>query len=423
VSNYTIRAILIFGILVIIGIISLQFGFVHRSYKQEDKQLDRSIRITLQNTAEKLSAYHEGSLPYDNIIHQYSSNYYVVNINNIIDVKVLEYYLVKEFERRNLKLDFEYAIYDCATDEMVYGNYVKLSDKEQVDREMKEFPKYDEYIYYFGIYFPNKKHLILENLSVWYFISSILFVVIIFFAYSMFVILKQKRLSEIQKDFIHNITHEFKTPLTSISLSADVLSEKDIITEPDRLEKYARIIKEQATHLHDQVLRVLQFSNNENLRARLKPTTIDLKEFIYEILNGFELRFKNENVQVDIDKAKGKLSVSADKTHLKNVIINIIDNALKYSGTNPKINISLFKVHQYIILSIKDNGEGIDKKYSKKVFEKFFRIPTGNIHNVKGFGLGLSYVKSVAKAHKWKLHLISEKNRGTEIKISFNKSL
>ena len=418
-SRYTIKTLIILGSIAIIGILSIQLYFISSSYKQEGKQLDQSIRIALQNVAEKLSAYHNTSLPYDNIIHQYSQNYYVVNINNIIDVKVLEYYLTKEFTTRNLKLDFDYAIYDCTTDKMVYGNYINLSETKYEDYDNKTFPKWDEYTYYFGVQFRNRKNLIFQNMSVWYFISSILFIVVMFFGYSMFIILRQKRLSEIQKDFIHNITHEFKTPLTSITLSADVLADKNIINEPDRLRKYSDIIKEQSVHLHDQVMKILQSSNNERIKPSLKITDINIFKFINDIIEGFEARLKKENAQINFLAEDENINIKADRTHCKNVIINLIDNALKYSNNKPEIDIMVRKEGKKIILIIRDYGKGIDKKYERKVFEKFFRIPTGNIHNIKGFGLGLSYVKNVVKAHNWKIKLSSKLMEGTEIKIYF----
>lgn len=418
-SRYTIKVLIFIGSLAIIGILTVQLHFISRSLRQENKQLDQTIRIALQHVAEKLSAYHETSLPYENIIHQYSPNYYVVNINDIIDVKVLEYYLTKEFDTRNLKLDFEYAIYDCATDKMVYGNYVNLSEKASKERQDKVFPKWDEYIYYFGVYFPNRRKIVMESLSVWYFISSILFVVVIFFGYSMFIILKQRRLSEIQKDFIHNITHEFKTPLTSISLSADVLSEDEIINEPERLKKYAGIIKTQASHLHEQVLKVLHNSDNEDNKFQLKISDVDLNVLISEIIEGFEARINKENVTIIFNRHLKNAVIKADKVHFKNSVINIIDNAIKYSGKKPVVDITLEKESHGILLTVKDNGKGIDKKYSKKVFEKFYRVPTGNIHDVKGFGLGLSYVKNVARAHGWKIKLISESGKGSAFRIFF----
>ena len=416
-SRYTIRTLIILGSIAILGIISVQLYFIKRSYRVESRQLDQSIRITLQNVAEKLYDYHESSLPYENIIQKISPNYYVVNVNDVIDIKVLEFYLVKEFETRNLGLDFEYAIYDCATDRMVYGSYINLSEKDHKEREDKTFPKTEEYLYYFGIYFPNINKFILESMSVWYFISSILFIVVMFFAYSMFIILRQKRLSEIQKDFIHNITHEFKTPLTSISLSADVLQDKEILTEPERLMKYTSIIKEQAIHLHDQVLKVLQHATHENLGPSLKKERIELTGMIQEIVSGLDARLKKDNGMIHIHGEDETHYIRADKIHIKNAIINLLDNALKYAAPNPVIEIVCRKENRFIVLTVSDNGPGIDKKYLSRVYDKFFRVPTGNIHNVKGFGLGLSYVKNVVKAHNWKIKLKSVRNEGTEISI------
>jgi two-component system phosphate regulon sensor histidine kinase PhoR len=239
----TIRLTIILGIISIIGIIVVQVYLLQKNFSLKERQLNQSIQIALRNVAEILSEYNNSVLPYENVVYQYSSNYYLVNVNNIIDAELLEHYLIKELSKINLYLDFEYGIYDCHTDKMVYGNYVQMSDNNHVKKTRKNLPKYDEYIYYFGVYFPERQKYVLSDFVIWYILTAILLIVIIFFGYTQFVILRQKQLSEIQKDFIDNLTHEFKTPITSLKLSAEVLSDKEIINEPSRIKKYVSIIK------------------------------------------------------------------------------------------------------------------------------------------------------------------------------------
>ena len=223
----TIRLTIILGIISIIGIIVIQVYLLQRNFSLKERQLNQSIQIALRNVAEILSEYNNTVLPYENVVYQYSSNYYLVNVNDIIDAELLEYYLIKELNKININLDFEYGIYDCYTDEMVYGNYINLSDNNQVQKTKKNLPKYDKYVYYFGVYFPERQKYVFSDFVIWYILTAVLLIVIIFFGYSQFVIMKQKQLSEIQKDFIDNLTHEFKTPITSLKLSAEVLSDKE----------------------------------------------------------------------------------------------------------------------------------------------------------------------------------------------------
>ena len=215
----TIRATIILGIISIIGIIVIQVYLLQKDFSLKERQLNQSIQIALRNVAEILSEYNNTTLPYENVVYQYSSNYYLVNVNDIIDAELLEYYLIKEFNKININLDFEYGIYDCYTDEMVYGNYIHLSDNNQVQKTKKNLPKYNQYIYYFGVYFPERQKYILSDFVIWYILTAILLIVIIFFGYSQFVIMKQKQLSEIQKDFIQK---ESQKELLKIYLKMDL---------------------------------------------------------------------------------------------------------------------------------------------------------------------------------------------------------
>ena len=226
----TIRLTIILGIISITGIIVIQVYLLQKNFSIKERQLNQSIQIALRNVAVMLSEYNNATLPYDNVVYQYSSNYYLVNVNDIIDAELLEHYLKKELKKINLNLDFEYGIYDCHTDRMVYGNYVQMTDKPS-RKSKKPLPKYDEYVYYFGVFFPGRQKYILSDFIAWYILTAILLIVILFFGYTQFVIMRQKQLSEIQKDFIDNLTHEFKTPITSLKLSAEALSDKDIIND------------------------------------------------------------------------------------------------------------------------------------------------------------------------------------------------
>jgi len=414
----TIRLTIILGIISIIGIVVVQVYLLQKNFSLKERQQNQSIQIALRNVAEILSEYNNTVLPYENIVYQYSSNYYLVNVNDIIDAELLEHYLIKELNRINLNLDFEYGIYDCHTDKMVYGNYVQLSDKNHVKKTRKNLPKYDEYIYYFGVYFPERQKYILSDFVIWYILTAILLIVIIFFGYSQFIIMRQKQLSEIQKDFIDNLTHEFKTPITSLKLSAEVLSDKEIINEPARIKKYVIIINEQSQKLLDQVDNILQMTNTDIRKLVLNKEKINLHEVIQRVADSFNLRLRNKKGKISLNLNAQNPIIVADENHLTNSLYNLIDNSLKYTVKDPRINVLTKTVTNKILLYIIDNGIGISKEYYSKVFRKFYRIPTGNIYNVKGFGLGLSYVKRIVTGHKWKIKVESNEGEGCKFIIS-----
>lgn len=411
-----IRLVIILGVISIIGVIAIQVYFFQISFNNEERKLNQKIQVALWDVVEQI--YELNNIRYvgKNPVYQYSSDYYVVNVNDFINPEVLEHYLIKTFEKQNIKLDFEYAIYDCQSDEMQYGKYVNLSKKKDKPSKI-ELPKHDEFIYYFGVYFPWRKQYILGNINSVYYLSGMLIFVVLFLAYALIVILQQRRFSELQKDVVNNLTHEFKTPLSSIILSSEVLDDDKIVTEPDRIKKYSSIIKDQANSLLTHIEKVLGMSVIENA-GKLDKEYVNLHNHIENLVNEISSRAQNQNTQFNYHLDAEEDKICAEKFHLNNLLFNLIDNAIKYCKQQPIIEISTKSNGKNILLKIKDNGIGIDKKYQKKVFKKFFRIPTGDVHNVKGFGLGLSYVKDIIQKHKWKLQIDSELDNGTQFVIT-----
>ncbi len=411
-----IRFIVILGSFAIIGIIVIQIYWLQKAWNIKEKQFNQTIFIGLKNVAEKLATYNQIELPNENPVSQLSSNYFVVNANSIIDVNVLDYYLHTEFDILNIDADYEYAIYDCHDDKMVYGNYVSAGRKAKNLEMTTNLPKYSDYIYYFGVNFPSKTNSLTGDMGLWIIFSAILAVSLIFFAYAIFIILRQKRLSELQKDFINNMTHEFKTPISSINISADVISNPAIVKDPDRLQNYGAIIKQENERLNNQVEKVLQIARIEKSGFELKKEPVRLNEVILEVAghcksnNGGEVKFETR-----LDDGIGE--IVADKLHLTNIIHNLTDNAIKYAEQIPEIQIITQLKENKILFKVRDNGPGISKEHQKRVFQKFFRIPTGNVHNVKGFGLGLYYVKNICQSHRWKISLESEINKGSTFVI------
>lgn len=418
-NRKTFRLVVVLGAIAIIGIVLIQIYWVRQLFNIQEEQFDVSIKVALTKVAEQMYEFNQSTLPNESTVNQRASNYYVVNINDVIDANVLEHFLTTEFEKRNLDLDFEYSIYDCSSDKMVYGDYISFSNKQEKPPKLTELPKYDEFIYYFGIYFPTKSTYLISKMQIWIFSSFVMLIVIAFYAYALFVMMKQKRLSEFQKDFIDNMTHEFKTPISTISISADVLSQPEIVQKPEKLQNYATIIKSEAGRLNNQVEKVLQMSKIEKDTFELKKEKLDLHKIVKNALANLEGGFKQKNCQIEQKLLAKKSFIEADKVHLKNTIYNLLDNALKYSKENPKIILQTQNQKNKLILSISDNGIGMDKTMQKRVFDKFFRVPTDNIHDVKGFGIGLNYVKTIVEAHGWEIELESKLGIGTTFKIYF----
>lgn len=413
-KNRTIRNVAILGSIAIAGVISVQIYWINQALNLQQKQFQESVFISLRRVAERISDYNKMDFPVKNPVKQISSDYYIVNIREAIDANILKLYLNNEFHRMNIHTDYEYAIYDCSSEKMVYGEYVSFK-KKPIKNRIEALPKYDEFIYYFGINFPKQTSYLIAGNTLWIFFSFLLLITISFFVYALTIILRQKRLSELQKDFINNMTHEFKTPISTINIATGVLLENPVIINEKDLSNYTKIIKEQNERLNWQVEKVLQITEIDQSRMELKSEKINLHQAVNSIIRSVELKLKSKGGRLLIDfDAKNDL-IDCDKLHLTNVLYNIIDNAIKYSVECPEIQIKTTENNGVLYLSISDNGIGIAKEHIQKVKNKFFRVPTGKVHNVKGFGLGLFYVSEVCKAHQWHWEISSNLGKGTRV--------
>ncbi len=411
-KNATIRLVVILAAISIVGITITQIYWVKRAFNLKEDEFERSINTALYNVAQQIFEINKSPSPAVNPVKQLSTNYFVVMVNNEVNPNTLEFLLQTEFKRRNIIADFEYGVFDCTTEKMVYGDYVPLQTaKEKITN--KKLPAWTNQGYYFGVQFPNREAQLLNQMGIWSFSSIVLLVVIFFFAYTLFIILKQKRLSEIQKDFINNMTHEFKTPISTIAVSTEVLKDPNIIHQPERLLNYAGIIEKENTRLKHHVERVLQMARLDKEDIELKKEIIDVHQLIQDAVANVSLLLNEKNGKVTLELNATFHEIKADKLHFTNVFNNLLDNAIKYCSTIPEITIRSFNLENKIVIEIKDNGMGISFENQKRIFQKFYRVPTGNVHDVKGFGLGLSYVKTIVEEHRGEIKLISEIGKGS----------
>jgi two-component system, OmpR family, phosphate regulon sensor histidine kinase PhoR len=375
----------------------------------------------LSNVAQKIFEINKTPSPANNPIKQLSTNYFVILVNGPIDSGVLEYLLVTEFEKRNITADFEYGIYDCVDKCMMGGNYISPKRAKMISN-FPEVPKLNNDGYYFAIQFPRLEANILSQMGIWGFSSAVMLMVIFFFVYTLFVILKQRRLSEIQKDFINNMTHEFKTPISTIAISSEVLKDPSIIHTPERLLNYATIIQNENQRLKQQVERVLQMAQLDKEDVGLKKEDVDFNELIREVVKNNAVAIESKGGAIHMKLNASHAVVKIDRLHFTNVIYNLLDNAVKYNQRTPEITINSSNKDKNLIVSVSDNGIGISSEEQKKVFHKFYRVPTGNVHDVKGFGLGLNYVKLIVETHDGKISLDSESGKGSNFTITIPQS-
>ncbi|KRT15116.1 histidine kinase [Pedobacter ginsenosidimutans] len=267
--------------------------------------------------------------------------------------------------------------------------------------------------------FPNKNSAIISNLSATLASSIGLLLVLVFiFSYTLYAILKQKKLSEMKTDFINNMTHEFKTPVATIMIASEALKDPEVTEDKARLKRLAGIIYDENVRLGNHIERVLSIARLEKGELKMENTEVDVNDLIVIVLDSMELQLQKRNAIINVHTNAENAVVYGDELHLSNVIYNLIDNANKYSSDTPEITITTRNTGKNLIIEIADKGIGMTKEQSKRIFDQFYRVPTGNLHDVKGFGLGLNYVQDIIKKLNGTVKVSSEKDRGTTFEIS-----
>ncbi len=342
-------------------------------------------------------------------------------IEERINKTELEKILKKVFEDKDIDVKFEYAVITPEENKpltLIRSDGFRpdfISTKYRVSLFPNDiFQKQNVLL----VKFPGIGSNVLTSLS-WLMIASIIFtlVIVISSGLSIFVMIRQKKTSDIKTDFINNMTHEFKTPIATISIAVDSINNPKVIQQPEIIKNYTRVIKEENNRMNRRVEQVLQMALLDSREFKLNEKPLDIHELIRKVSDNIRLQTESKNGQLSLNLEAQRMIVNADESHMTNVLISILDNAIKYSPENPVIMISTTNSGSAIIISISDHGIGMNVETQKKIFDKFFRVTSGNIHNIKGFGLGLSYAKAIVLAHKGEIKVISEIDKGSRFDI------
>ncbi|MBN2519459.1 MAG: HAMP domain-containing histidine kinase, partial [Bacteroidales bacterium] len=356
-----------------------------------------------------------------NIINKIIENYYKLTpaVEERIAQKDLEKIIKNELSNTGISLLFEYAIVD-QNSKIIYcsDQYKNINPFKIFKTSLFPNDILNE-TYYLQIYFPNEKNYIFNSLGIMIFTSiALTILIIILFILTTYIIFKQKKLSEIKNDFINNMTHELKTPISTISLATQMLSDKNISPDIKKIDYISEIIDNESKRLSYHVEKVLQMAIFEKSKIELKIKKIDLHLLLDKVIKGFNIQIKNKKGVIIKKLSATKTMISADELHFSNIISNLIDNAIKYTEKEPEIIIITNNTQNGLEVIIQDNGIGIQKENINKIFDKFYRVPTGNLHNVKGFGLGLTYVKKMIELHNGAIKAESQPGKGSKFIIN-----
>ncbi len=405
---------LLLGFIVIVGIMVLQFFLLRQALQYEEKKFAQKAHVALLEVANKLNVEGKTALPQTTPIEKIRKDYFIVNVNSKFEAASLDYYLKNEFEKFDLDIDFEYGYYDCTNECMKYGDYISPTLKNKKKPFTFNLAN-NKMTYYFAVSFPHLDSYIYKGLKIWIVFSLVMLLVLVLYGYSAFTILQQKKYAELQKDFINNMTHEFKTPISSILIASNFLDKQQPVLQDEKLKKYTELINKQANKLNGHVEKILQLAKSDNKNLTLQKTRLDAIGAIKIVKENVLVKYPDALIDI---KYEAPLFIYADEFHFSNIVYNLLDNAIKYNNQTPTIKVEVIILNKQIQLSFIDNGMGIPTKDLQNVLQKFYRVQHAKSNETNGFGLGLFYVNRICKEHKWQLQISSIENKGTTIKIT-----
>lgn len=393
--------------LVIGGVFTLQLLWLYRIYDSNEKEFNLSVIKSIRGVYEdlELTTY---PVRLNTLIEQPNSNSFIFRIDSLPHIDSLKNDLSENLEGFGVFTDCHFYVYDPVNASIIYQGYIQgAAGKQSKDSLFKkllirEYP-------YVMLYFPDKAAYVLSTLKWWVISSAVLLILLIALSFSIFFLYRQKFLNEIQNDFLRNITHEFQTPLTTLLVGMDAIGRN---SNDPRTEKYIQLMQNQVSYLRQHIDNLIRVVRSEGEGFIAGKDNVNMNELIHSAIDQLSSSIEEKKAEVDLHLEPSLSLIKADPGHLLTVMINLLSNALKFSP-HPKIRICSKTVENGIEISVEDNGIGIDQAFQKKLFRKFFRVPTGDVHNTKGLGLGLYLAKRIIQAHHGNIAVKSQPGKGT----------
>lgn len=412
----TVRWIVLTSSFLIAIIVGVQLIWLSRVFFFEQKTFNTNVVKSIRGLYEDQELVKDPGVHLSDLIEHPNPDYFLFRVDTVPFLDSVVSDIEHEFADFDVLTDAYLAQYHPRAANFVTTHYLSTAASRYAEDKNARLNIYHKPFPYFLLYFPHRKKYVLSQMTFWFASSGVLVIVLVALAVSLFYFYRQKFLAEVQKDFVNNFTHEFKTPLAVMKIAADVLQQNNITEKPEKLKNYANIINNQTNHLQNQVERLLQTASESSRQVPLEKRLVPINSIVTEAIKKIAPLIEEKKARMDIRLPENSATLPVDALHLELAIVNLLENALKYSS-EPHIIVETGKENGYDFISVKDNGVGIDKKFIGKIFRKFYRVPTGNVHNVKGFGLGLNFVKRIVDAHNGKIVVNSLPGIGTEFKI------
>ncbi len=412
----TLRWIILITTLAIGLLVAAQLFWLNKIYNYEQKEFSTSVVKSIQGVYEDLELTTSPTMHLQKLIEQPDANTFLFKIDSIPGKKMLLDNLLDNLEDFQVFADCKVALYEPRIHAYLYEMYLPSADTKHPANSGKNLQLYQKKYAYVHLYFPHRNQYILNSM-IWWIVSGILLLLVLLsLSLSIFYLYRQKFLNEIQKDFIQNVTHEFQTPLTTLTVGLDAIAKPSITEHSQKLEKYVTLMQAQTVYLKHHIENLMKVLKAESSGLVMDKSEVVPDDLIEKALIQLSPVIEEKKAIVELLPDEKNTVILADERSLFAAIVNLISNALKYAE-EPVIKIETKVVSNRYFISIKDNGVGIDDKSKKKIFKKFYRIPSGNVHNVKGLGLGLYFVKKVIDGHKGTITVNSTAGNGAEFII------
>ncbi|MBN1340798.1 MAG: HAMP domain-containing histidine kinase [Bacteroidales bacterium] len=420
-SRKVLTIIIILSTISLVAAIITQLLWVRDAWQLKEDQFNDRVKIGLKSVVHQLLSerdyYQNKDIPEIIVFADSLPD----NLLERVPPKLLDSLLQKEFDFMRISEEFVYGVLDTGNLILFYGIYGGYQS------EISKSPHWVSLDclcinndFQLKVFFPMQNRRIMSELLILPVMSGLFLLILMFsFFFTIYFIIRQKKLNEMKTDFVNNMTHEFKTPISTISVSSEMLMKSGVNESPEKVSKYANIIFDENTRLKNQVEKVLQIAILDRKDFRLKMKDFNAHEVVRESIRSFNILVGERGGVIHEHLSAEKEVISADKLHFSNIINNLIDNANKYSAGSPEITITSRNHNGHLIISVEDKGIGISKDNTRYIFRKFHRVQTGNLHDVKGFGLGLYYVKTITEAMGGSINVRSELNKGSRFDVSF----